>query len=263
MRRWQLAGIGLALLVSAPALAKKDKRVRQVPTQFAMGRYTFFDFGPPFNYYEIFLVSPAPDGTSITRITVTPAIKKCTLPAKVEVATGSVKDSVELLLDPSLCSIPGKDFHREEKRCRKCPAFSGAVVKMRFQCGQKTRLVNAKILDRDMFDTRAKTPEHTSYTMQLLERLNAAVGPDVMSKPMFSTGSGPSVPVSFDSELEHKLSSGEYDALFDGEEKPSELYRNAHEHARGIRCSCGERHPDSAGKCSATWVSTGCVTHGY
>ena len=28
------------------------------PTEFEIGQHTFFDFGPPFDFYELYLVSP-------------------------------------------------------------------------------------------------------------------------------------------------------------------------------------------------------------
>lgn len=38
-----------------------------------IGIYTFFDFGPPFDFYEIMIVRPAENGVSIERMTLTPA----------------------------------------------------------------------------------------------------------------------------------------------------------------------------------------------
>src|SRR3989442_7695427 len=43
-----------------------------ISNQFVIARHTFFDFGPPFDFYELFIASPAVSGTSIERITVTP-----------------------------------------------------------------------------------------------------------------------------------------------------------------------------------------------
>jgi hypothetical protein len=61
-----------AALLFTPALAQKPPSAPQ-PTQFEVGRRTFFDFGPPFNYYEILVVRPTAEGVSVERITLTPA----------------------------------------------------------------------------------------------------------------------------------------------------------------------------------------------
>ena len=72
------------------------------------------------------------------------------------------------------------------KRCKKCLVFSGANIAMQVQCGSKTRVIRSDILDRDMFDPAANTPEHTSWTMKLLSQMDKAVGPGVMDRPIFS-----------------------------------------------------------------------------
>jgi len=45
-------------------------------------------------------------------------------------------------------------------------------------CGGETRLIRSDILDRDMFDASAHTPENTAWTMQLLEKLDKPLGPE-------------------------------------------------------------------------------------
>jgi len=99
----------------------------------------------------------------------------------------SVPESVaELLGSKNPCAIPEKDLKREIKRCKKCLVFSGSKVTMRANCGGETRLIRSDILDRDMFDASAHTPENTAWTMQLLEKLDKPLGPGVMDKPMFA-----------------------------------------------------------------------------
>jgi hypothetical protein len=46
-------------------------------------------------------------------------------------------------------------------------------------------MIRSDILDRDMFDPIPNTPEHTARTMRLLQRLDDAIGPGVMEKPIF------------------------------------------------------------------------------
>jgi len=221
------AVICLAVLVCLFADAQDSRRAAAVPTQFEIGRHTFFDFGPPTDYYEVLVVRPAASGSSIERIALTPGYS-CT-PAKVEIASASTGESVaDLLGGTNPCTIPEKELRRELKRCKKCLVFSGANVAMEFQCGAQTRIIRADILDRDMFDSAPKTPEHTSWTMRILERLDQAVGPGVMDKPIFAALDS-AVPSSGrpKSESEQDLNLGKYDALFAGApDKPSGVYKS-------------------------------------
>jgi TonB family protein len=200
------------------------------PTQFEIGRHTFIDIGPPNDFYELLLVYPNPNGSTVERITLTPPGDACIQPAKIEVAQGVFDQPVAALLgkkDP--CSIPEKELHRELKRCKKCLVFSGANVAMRFQCANQARIIRADILDRDMFDPAPNTPEHTSWTMQLLSRLDSILGPGVWERPIFPTPEETNTAVTaLDSPTLAEIGSGKYDALFPGApDKPSDLYRAA------------------------------------
>jgi hypothetical protein len=53
MRR--LIIICAVLLCGLPALSQK-REVAAQPNEFVIGRHTFFDIGPPFNFYELFIV---------------------------------------------------------------------------------------------------------------------------------------------------------------------------------------------------------------
>jgi TonB family protein len=218
------------LILCGNALPQNGSPASPLPDQFAIGRHTFFDFGPPNDYYELLLVRPAPSGTSIERILLTPAGDACVQPAKIEVASASLKGSVVALLgNTNPCTIPEKKLRRELKRCKKCLVFSGINVAMQVQCGTQTRIIRSDILDKDMFDPAPNTPEHTSWTMQLLSQLDKALGPGVMDKPMFALAEKDE-PSSLgnDSELLSDVSVGKYDTLFQGaRDKPSDLYRAA------------------------------------
>ena len=239
MRRW---AVTLTVLTLCGHALPKDRRPGPaLPGQFEIGRHTFIDVGPPNDFYELFLVRPAAAGTSIERITLTPAADACLQPAKLEVASASLNESVATLLGKTNpCTIREKELRRELKRCKKCLVFSGANVQMRVQCGAKTHIIRSDILDKDMFDPAPNTPEHTSWTMQLLARLDNAVGPGVMERPIFpiSEKEEPSATNS-NSEALADVSSGKFDMLFQGApDKPSELY-----HAAQIRpplrlCGC-------------------------
>jgi hypothetical protein len=224
------AMIGAVVLLFGMAAHREHQPPPEQPDHFVIGRHTFFDFGPPFHYYELLFVRPNGTGSSVERITLTPAVDACWRPAAIEVASGSIAVSPETLFGKTNpCTIPEKDLLKEQKRCKKCLVFSGANIAMQVQCGTQTRIVRSHILDRDMFDPHAGTPEHTSWTMELLAQLERAVGPSVMDKPMFSMPDedGAQTP---DQNLPalQGISRGEFDVLFQGApDKPSDLYRAA------------------------------------
>jgi hypothetical protein len=225
-----IALICTALILPCRVLGQKPKADPPQPTQFEIARRTFFDFGPPFNYYELLFVRPAGTGTSIERITLTPAEDECFAPAKVEIASASLNKSVSAFFGgTNPCTIREKELRRELKRCKHCLVFSGAAIVMQVQCGTQARLIRADILDKDMFDPNASTPEHTSWTMHLLKSLDQAVGPGVMDKPVIAIpGKQEPSSTDLDSTDIQDLSTGKYDALFQGApDKPSDLYRAA------------------------------------
>ena len=220
----------IVVLALSVGIFAYGQSVGPIPNGFEIGRHTFIDVGPPNDFYELLLVRPTAIGSSVERITLTPAADECIQPAKVEVATGSLAESVAGLFggtDP--CKIPEKELRRERKRCKHCLVFSGANVVMRVQCGNSTRIIRADILDRDMFDPAPDTPAHTSWTMRLLSEIDGAMGPGVLDRPMFAVSEGEErkAPTP-QSEALRDISAGKYDVLFkEAPDKPSDLYRAA------------------------------------
>ena len=85
---------------------------------------------------------------------------------------------------------------------------------MRVQCNGIARHLRMDILDRDMFDAaHANTPVQTSWTMRLLGKLDAALGPGPMDKPMFATSAPAPLPLPEASSLDD-LAAGKFDDLF-------------------------------------------------
>jgi hypothetical protein len=82
------------LFLCDTAIAEDRNSKAPQPEQFEIGRLTFFDFGPPFDFYEIFIVRPATAGSSIERITLTPPGHECSSTAKIEVASALITESV-------------------------------------------------------------------------------------------------------------------------------------------------------------------------
>jgi TonB-like protein len=210
----------------------QDRRTTAMPDRFEIGRHTFIDIGPPFDFYELFFVRPAGSGSSIDKILLTPAGAACLQPAKIEIASAVLKDSVKDLLDSyNPCTIPQRELRRELKRCKKCPVFSGADVAMRVQCGANTRVLRSAVLDRDLFDQHPGTPKHTLQTMELLAKLDRVVGLQPLDQPMFATGAPNALEAGDPKPASPELAdvaAGKYDSLFkDASPKPSEVYHAA------------------------------------
>ena len=252
IRSMRLALLFALILAFCPSPARSQANKAEWPHSFKIGVRTFFDFGPPFDYYDIFLVKENQAGIVVERLTLTPARDECLAPPTVEKADATLPVSLESLLrEKNPCAIPDRELRRERKRCKNCPVFSGADVVMKVPCGNQTRLIRSDILDRDRFDASAKIPEHTSAAMSLVARLNDAVAPGVMDKPAFSIPSQSGRPVAdIDPETKGSLSEGRYDALFpSGQEKPSALLHDAlaaHPEPMSILVSSSPFKPQSA-----------------
>lgn len=204
----------LLLLACARPLAAADKPDVASPMEVVIGRHTFFDFGPPSDFYEVVSLRPTENGTSIERVMATPAGLPCIQPPTVEVATASVPESVSSLLGrKNPCAIPEKALRRERKRCKNCLVFSGANVVMQVRCGEKVRRIRMDILDRDLFDAGSRPPENTSWTMDLLERLDRPLGPRAVDRRMFSVPDPAASPASIAASAVDALEKGTFDAL--------------------------------------------------
>jgi len=218
--------LAFLLVFAATALPEDRKTVPPVPDHFVIGRDSFFDVGPPFHYLELLFVNPDGDGASIERVMLT-AGYKCTLDPKIEVAKANMKQSVAALFGTTNpCKIPEKDLHRELKRRKHGLVFSGANISMQVQCGGQSRIIRSDILDRDMFDPHAGTPEYTSWTMMILGQLDRAIGPGAMDKPMITLPGDSNVSAQpADSPMFQEIGTGKYDSLFPGTtDKPSQIY---------------------------------------
>jgi hypothetical protein len=125
------------------------------------------------------------------------------------------------------CTIPEKELRREVKRCKKCLVFSGADVTMQLECRGKLRSIRMDILDRDMFDARPNTPKSTSWSMELMGRLDKTLGGNVLDKPIFAVADPPkATPTASNLDILTDVSNGKYDTLFESRlDKPSVLLK--------------------------------------
>lgn len=231
----RVRGRVLSLLVTSLVLfAAVDARVQKpeppMPTEFQIGRETFFDFGPPFQYLDLYVVRAEGGGTVVKRLSLTPAGQACLQPAEASLAERTFSEDIASLLGGvNPCAIPEKQLRKEGKRCKKCLVFSGAVIRMQAQCGGQTRVMDMNVGDRDWFDPSAHTPQHTSWAVHVLEKLDKAGGTSPLDHPAFSIASadGPDQSPTETPDIKG-VAEGKYDALFPGtSEKPSAILRAA------------------------------------
>ncbi len=180
------------LLCGCATFAKDGQTVPSPPDRFLIARHTFIDVGPPNDFYEIISVRGTGSGTTIERVTLTPAGDACIQSPTVEMVSSAIPDTVSVVLEGrNPCVIPEKALRKELKRRKQGLVFSGAEISIHVQCGRKERIIRADVLDRDMFDPKAATPENTSWTMRLLTRLDKVFPSGVLDRPMFAVSTEP------------------------------------------------------------------------
>jgi len=185
------------------------------PEKLVIAQHSFIDVGSPNDFYELIQIEPNVDGVSVERVLITPEGQACLQPATVETRRATLHETLpEFLQGKNPCSIPDKDIHKELKRCKKCLVFSGVNVTIEATCGGKEREIRMDILDRDLFDAHADTPEETSWTMRILGEIGKATGPGGWDKPIFSTREQTPIASRPETETVRELREGKYDRLF-------------------------------------------------
>jgi TonB family protein len=217
----------IAILASACGLCAAQGKSVAMPDSLVIARDTFWDFGPPFNYYDLIQITKTDDGLSLDQVLVTPHGQACMQPATVEERTAALhKTMSELLEGRNPCAIPEKDINREIKRCKKCLVFSGVNLTMQASCDGKDRQLRMDILDRDIYDNRTPTPENTSWSMRVLSELSDPLGPGSEAKPIFQLS--PAVPHPVPSTpLVNAIREGRYDNLFRKDSGVSQIVHEA------------------------------------
>lgn len=107
--------------------------------------------------------------------------------------------------------------------------FSGANISVRVQCSNGERTIPMDVLEQDWFLAHPGTPKYTSWSMQMLKKLDDVLGPGAMEKPIFPvSSSNSSAPQPQPDPLSNAIKNGEYDTLFPGTTlKVSEIYAAA------------------------------------
>ncbi len=218
--------IFMATLAAFAAPNKKSSSTTPFPVELAVGRHTFFDFGPPFDYYEIFSVRPQGQETIIQRITLTPPGIPCLQAANLEVATATTQQTLaDLLNGVNPCAIPEKALKKERKRCKNCLVFSGADATLAVTCGNKQRLLRSDFLVQDIFGPSSGRPQYASWYMEFLGSLDQLLGDTIMDRPAFGVGATAQAPPADLAPIDlAALKTGKFDILFPGSpHKPSNL----------------------------------------
>ena len=216
-------------LISA-SLSNAQKHDKDFPGSIVIARNTYFDVGPPFDFYEVFTVDEVPGGLTVERAIISPAGDACTQPPSVRIQTAKLQSSMAALLrNKNPCDIPEKALHRESKRCKHCLNFSGSNVTMHVSCGGKDRPIRMDILEKDWFDKNPNTPEHTSWAISVLQDLDGVLGPGVLDQPVFPVPEASRNPSRNqpDSAMAKSLQSAQFDYLFNSKQSLSELYRES------------------------------------
>jgi Gram-negative bacterial TonB protein C-terminal len=223
-----VVALASVLAVCEACIAQNHGNQEPFPTEVVIGRDSFFDFGPPFNYYDLTFLRSKEETTDIERISLTPPSDACYPKAEIEVAHVNLNESLSSVLQGiNPCGIPERALRAELKRRNKGPVFSGMNVSIQVQCASRTRVIRADILDRDIFDAHPNTPRYTSWSRSLFERLDNATGQTPWSKPAFAGSEATPSPMSQSAALE-AIAEGRFDEIFgDAPDRPSTLYRLA------------------------------------
>ncbi|MGB9491451.1 MAG: TonB family protein, partial [Terriglobales bacterium] len=217
----------VALLWGCAAFAKDGSSPPTAPDRFLIALHTFIDVGPPNDFYEIISAHGTSTGTTVEKLTLAPAGDACLEHPTVEMAASVISDPIGVVLEGlNPCAIDDRALQKELKRREQGLVFSGAEIFMHVQCEGKERILRADVLDRDMFDPNAATPENTSLTMRLLARLDKAFPNGVLDRPVIAGLTEPTRAKVLNADTARALASGEYDQLFvDAPDRPSDLYR--------------------------------------
>lgn len=220
-----IGSVGLLAVFSSPAFAQHPSA--PMPDHLTIARRTFFDFGPPFNYYEIIEASSADGLLRVERALVTPAGTECVQPAKIQISSATLNQSMtQLLQGKNPCTIPEKELRHERARCKRCITFSGVDITMQMNCGTAERAFRLDILDRDLFDARSQTPKITSWSMSVLQPLDQALGPGAWDQPAFQLSPEKQEPPPH-GQLMEKILRGNFDSLFGPTVKISAIAQDA------------------------------------
>jgi hypothetical protein len=222
--------IGFVLVINCTCMAQRHKSQEPFPTEVVIGRDSFIDVGPPFNYYDLTFLHSEGEKTDVERISLTPPADACYPRAEIAIAHVSLSESLSSVLEgTNPCTIPEKALKAELKRRNKGLVFSGMNVSIQVECTGGVRVMHADILDRDIFDAHPNTPQYTAWSRTLFDKLDQATGDHPWDKPIFPVSeAAPVAPPTLQSVALQAIANGKFDGIFgDSPDRPSALYRMA------------------------------------
>lgn len=222
--------IAMLLVSAGTCVAQKHRAQEPIPTEIVIGRNSFIDVGPPFNYYDLTFLRSEGEKTDVERISLTPPADLCYPRAEIRVFHLRLDESISQVLEGmNPCTIPERELKAELKRRNKGPVFSGMNISIQVKCAGGARIIRADILDRDIFDAHPNTPQYTAWSRALFDKLDQATGDHPWDKPMFpvSDAASRAVPKT-QSRAMQAIADGKFDQIFsDAPDRPSVLYRTA------------------------------------
>lgn len=225
-----VSAIAVFSIFTGACVAQKHKNLEPIPTEIVIGRDSFIDVGPPFNYYDLTFLHSDGEKTDVERISLTPPSDTCYPRAEIRVIHLSLDESLSHVLEgKNPCTIPEKQLKAELKRRTHGSVFSGMNVSIQVQCKGGTRVIRADILDKDIFGEHPNTPQYTAWSRSLFDKLDQATGDHPWDKPIFPVPEASTVTVpKTQSRAMEAIADGEFDEIFsDASDRPSALYRQA------------------------------------
>jgi hypothetical protein len=222
--------IGFVLVINGTSIAQRHKSQEPFPTEVVIGRDSFIDVGPPFNYYDLTFLRSEGEKTDVERISLTPPADACYPRAEIAIAHVSLSESLSSVLQgTNPCTVPEKALKSELKRRNKSLVFSGMNVSIQVKCTGGVRVMHADILDRDIFDAHPNTPQYTAWSRTLFDKLDQATGDHPWDKPIFPVSeAAPAAPPTSQSAALLAIADGKFDGIFgNSPDRPSALYRMA------------------------------------
>jgi hypothetical protein len=225
-----VTAIGFVFVINCICMAQKHKNQEPFPAEIVIGRDSFIDIGPPFNYYDLTFLRSDGEKTDVERISLTPPADACYPRAEIAIVHVSLNEPLSSVLQgTNPCTIPEKALKTELKRRNKGSVFSGMNVSIQVECTGGIRVMRADILDRDIFDAHPSTPQYTAWSRTLFDKLDQVTGNHPWDKPIFPVSEvAPAATPTLQSVSLLAIKDGKYDSIFgNSPDRLSALYSMA------------------------------------
>jgi hypothetical protein len=101
----------IAIFVWSAGISVAQSKSVAMPDSLVIARDTFWDMGPPNEYYDLIQIAKTSDGLALDQVLITPHGQACLQPATVEERSLVLhKTMSELLEGKNPCAIPEKDL---------------------------------------------------------------------------------------------------------------------------------------------------------